>query len=46
MVYQNHRLENIDLVEKVDGHRDTLGSHMYLDHMSLAHTSLEEPYCL
>jgi hypothetical protein len=22
MVYQNHRLENIDLVEKVDNHRD------------------------
>jgi len=28
MVYQNHKLENIDSVEKMDGHRDPLGSDM------------------
>jgi hypothetical protein len=26
MVYQNHRLKNIDSVEKVDGHQDPPGS--------------------
>jgi hypothetical protein len=26
MFYQNHVLENVDSVKKVDGHRDPLGS--------------------
>jgi hypothetical protein len=26
MVYQNHKMKNIDSVEKVDGHRDPPGS--------------------